>query len=161
MSIISIDLSCPCQSGQSYQACCQPLHQQKSIAQTAEQLMRSRYAAYALQKIDYLVATTVPAQQPHLNTAAMQQWAQQTQWAGLEIVQYLPKVGKIHAQVEFKAFYQTTAGRQAHHELSTFVLISQHWYFLDPTLGQYPSMKQPCLCGSGKKFKQCCAPFLI
>ncbi|MEI1264770.1 MULTISPECIES: SEC-C metal-binding domain-containing protein, partial [Gammaproteobacteria] len=22
------------------------------------------------------------------------------------------------------------------------------------------TMKQPCICGSGKKFKQCCAQFL-
>ncbi|SMB83209.1 SEC-C motif-containing protein [Pasteurella testudinis DSM 23072] len=155
------DLPCPCQSAQSYQDCCQPLHQETSIAQTAEQLMRSRYAAYVLQKIAYLVATTVPAQQPHLNQAAMLHWAQQTQWTGLEIVQHQPKIGKIHAQVEFKAFYQTAAGRQAHHELSTFVWINQRWYFLDPTQERYPSMKQPCLCGSSKKFKQCCAPFVL
>ena len=47
--------------------------------------MRSRYAAYALQQIDYIVRTTVPAQQPLLNVAAIAQWSRETQWLGLTV----------------------------------------------------------------------------
>jgi UPF0225 protein CGSHiEE_01665 len=30
---------------------------------------------------------------------------------------------------------------------------------VDPTV-PLPTMKQPCVCGSGKKFKHCCGGFL-
>lgn len=54
---------CPCQSGRKYKKCCGPLHA-GAPAPTAEALMRSRYAAYALGLAPYLVATTHPSS-PH------------------------------------------------------------------------------------------------
>ncbi|MGR6980579.1 YchJ family protein [Testudinibacter sp. P27/CKL/0425] len=150
---------CPCQSGKQYADCCAPLHQANTFASSAEQLMRSRYAAYVLQQIDYLVQTTVPAQQPQLQIDAMQRWSASTAWGGLTILHHIPKIGKRHAQVEFNAYFRHANERKQHHELSTFVRIGERWYFLDPTTPR-PSMKQPCVCGSGKKFKQCCAVFL-
>lgn len=50
---------CPCGSGERYSACCEPFHQGKN-PETALQLMRSRYAAYALNLPDYILATTHP-----------------------------------------------------------------------------------------------------
>ncbi|WP_279716974.1 YchJ family metal-binding protein [Chelonobacter oris] len=64
------------------------------------------------------------------------------------------------ATVAFNACYRSANGLEVHHELSTFVNINGLWYFLDPTVEINLSMKQACLCGSGKKFKQCCGPFL-
>ncbi|OUY07770.1 YchJ family protein [Acinetobacter populi] len=151
---------CICQSGQDDENCCQPFHLGERYPENAEQLMRSRYAAYVQKNIDYIVTTTVPAQQKSLDKEAMLQWSEETQWDGLDIIQHRPKVDKNHAQVEFKAYYLTSEGRQFHHELSTFTCIDGRWYFLDPTVEIALTMKQPCLCGSGKKFKQCCAPYL-
>ena len=48
---------CSCLSGMSYETCCEPLHRRKQLANTAEQLMRSRYSAFALAEVDYLMAT--------------------------------------------------------------------------------------------------------
>ncbi|WP_180364154.1 SEC-C metal-binding domain-containing protein, partial [Neisseria gonorrhoeae] len=39
------------------------------------------------------------------------------------------------------------------------VKIAEQWYFIDPTV-PLPTMKQPCICGSGKKFKACCGKYL-
>lgn len=150
----------------SYANCCQPYHTGNAIPQTAEALMRSRYAAYVLQNIDYIVATTVPAQQPLLDRQAVAEWSEQTDWAGLEIMKHIPKLGKRHARVEFKAYFDTPDGRQAHHELSAFVKITdklkntEKWYFLDPTISMQVTQKQPCICGSGEKFKRCCGAYL-
>ena len=91
---------CPCSSGLPYHDCCAPLHQGERHAADAEALMRSRYAAYALQQIDYLIATTVPAQQSLLNRGAIEAWSRQAEWLGLTVLQHRPKVGKHHAQVE-------------------------------------------------------------
>ncbi|MEZ6841545.1 SEC-C metal-binding domain-containing protein [Acinetobacter baumannii] len=32
-----------------------------------------------------------------------------------------------------------------------FVFHQQQWFFLDPTVDMQVTMKQPCICGSGKK----------
>ena len=96
--------TCPCQinptaettsSALSYQECCQPYHdafynnkvdKANGIkAETAERLMRTRYSAFVLIKPEYIVKTTVPAQQALLGVAAIESWAKETDWAGLEI----------------------------------------------------------------------------
>ena len=174
--------TCPCQinltaetadAPLSYQDCCQPYHESLA-APDAERLMRSRYSAFVLIKPEYIVKTTVPAQQALLDVAAIESWAKETDWAGLEIVENKPKLGKRHAQVEFKAYFKssekTTSGLavkvQAHHELSAFVKVTNktnqdaRWYFLDPTVAMTVTQKQPCICGSGEKFKRCCGGYI-
>ena len=51
---------CPCTSGDKYKRCCGPLHK-GAPAPSAERLMRSRFAAYALGLVDYVLDTTHPA----------------------------------------------------------------------------------------------------
>lgn len=160
-----------------YSECCQPLHQSNKRANNSEALMRSRYSAFVLVLTDYIVKTTLPAQQALLDKPAIKAWAEQTKWAGLEIINHSPKVGKRHAQVEFKAYYYEdqlgSPKLSAHHELSTFVKIkdrkssleneatgTESWYFLDPTVNLALTQKQPCICGSGEKAKRCCGPFI-
>jgi SEC-C motif-containing protein len=48
---------CPCFSGERYLACCAPFHRRERAAESPAQLMRSRYAAFALGLGDYLVET--------------------------------------------------------------------------------------------------------
>ena len=110
---MSINSPCPCQISPhllstfdtntdtvlNYSKCCEPLHKRTQFATTAEQLMRSRYSAFVWQNVDYIVATTLPNQQPLLDTLAIAAWAKQTDWAGLEIAHHNPKIGKRHAQV--------------------------------------------------------------
>ena len=174
---------CPCQVSPklafltapiAYSDCCQPYHEGISKAETAERLMRTRYSAFVLVKPEYIVKTTLPAQQALLDIKSITSWAKETNWAGLEIVEHLPNLGKRHAQVEFKAYYNivdnTANGLeeklQAHHELSTFVKVKDkanddtRWYFLDSTVSMTVSQKQPCICGSGDKFKRCCGAYL-
>lgn len=146
--------------------------------------MRARYAAFVLQHVEYIVATTAPFQQALLDKKSIADWSQQTDWAGLEVINHLAKLGKRHAQVEFKAYFHlpnASTGHSAgldlavldkkgldskgvHHELSTFVNIptqgTSRWYFLDPTVVMPVTQKQPCPCGSGEKYKRCCGQFL-
>ncbi|MDR1126989.1 MAG: SEC-C domain-containing protein, partial [Treponema sp.] len=50
-------MDCPCGSGKQYTDCCEPfiLGVQKPL--TAEALMRSRYTAYTVHAVDYIVST--------------------------------------------------------------------------------------------------------
>lgn len=149
---------CPCQSSKNYADCCGVFHHQKALPETAEQLMRSRYSAYVLKNIPYIVETTVPNQQSHLNVQALQDWADNTQWLGLQILK-TETLTKSQSAVEFNALFQGEEGEQSHQERSIFVNIEGRWYFVDPTV-PLPTMKQPCVCGSGKKFKHCCGGWL-
>ncbi|OOF53236.1 YchJ family protein [Rodentibacter trehalosifermentans] len=149
---------CPCQSDKNYANCCGVFHHHQALPETAEQLMRSRYCAYVLKNIPYIVETTVPSQQPNLALQTLQDWADNTQWLGLQILN-TETLSKTQSAVEFKAFFQGEEGEQTHQERSIFVKIEGRWYFIDPTV-PLPTMKQPCLCGSGKKFKHCCGAWL-
>lgn len=53
------DRPCPCHSGRKYKRCCQPWHQGRP-APSPQALMRSRFSAYALGLVDYIVDTTDP-----------------------------------------------------------------------------------------------------
>ena len=150
---------CPCGQGE-YAQCCQPLHTVQAKAQSAEQLMRSRYSAFARHEIDYIVQTTALGQQQALDVPAIANWSKSNQWLRLEVVQADENLDKTHAQVEFKAHYHDGKQAHVHHEVSHFVKQNGAWFFLDPTTGLQITMKQPCICGSGKKFKQCCAQYL-
>ena len=149
---------CFCRSGKEYKHCCAPFHLHTAVPETAEQLMRSRYTAYVLKNIPYIVATTVPSQQTLLETHLLQEWADNTTWLGLEILK-TENLTKNQSAVEFKAIFQGEEGELAHQERSMFVKIENRWYFIDPTVS-LPTMKQSCVCGSGKKFKHCCGGFL-
>ena len=71
---------CPCGGGE-YSRCCGPFHRGERRAETAEQLMRSRYSAFAKGEVDYLRRTHG---QPAPRRALLQA-CRQTTWLGLTI----------------------------------------------------------------------------
>jgi SEC-C motif-containing protein len=152
--------ACPCGSGDSLETCCARYHA-GLLPPHAEQLMRSRYSAYALGRIDYLVETTLPAQQSGLDRAAISAWSLHSTWLGLE-VQGSELIGgqPEHAWVSFTARWHDAQGEHAHSERSAFVQHDGRWYFLDPTVKLSATRNDPCPCGSTQKFKKCCARYL-
>lgn len=52
--------ACPCCSGRKFDACCSPFLSRAASPQTAEQLMRSRFAAYVKKNAEYIIETTHP-----------------------------------------------------------------------------------------------------
>ena len=103
---------CPCGSGEVYQVCCHPLHSGRRLARTAEQLMRSRYAAYALEEVDYLIETHPdPGVPPAERRRDLRQSCRQTCWTGL-VIQVVRggDVEDLDGTVQFEAHYRT-AGR--------------------------------------------------
>mgnify|MGYP006386269739 CR=1 FL=1 len=118
-------MTCPCCSELEYAQCCQPYHLQKTFPTTAEALMRSRYAAYAIPNGNYLIDTTYPTKRHEHDADDMQEWGEINTWDKLEIVA-TPATN----QVEFKAFYTNADGEsQLHHELSTFKKKNNRWYY--------------------------------
>src|SRR3546814_3584468 len=73
---------CPCGSKYSYAQCCKPLHE-GAPAVDAEALMRSRYSAYALSMVSYLLRSWDESTRPALREA---DFDPATRWLGLRIV---------------------------------------------------------------------------
>lgn len=148
---------CPCDSAKGYADCCQPLHNGQP-APSPGRLMRSRYSAYTLGLIDYLVLTTWPAQQPGLDRQAMTDWSHNSRWLGLSVEhESTVQEDTDRAQVTFTARWADADG-SAHkqRECSSFVRLNQRWYFITPEITVSTGRNEPCPCGSGRKFKQCC-----
>ena len=149
--------TCPCGSGIALDDCCGKWHQGQP-APSAERLMRSRYSAYSLGLIDYLVATTLPAQQAALDRDSMRAWSLGSTWLGLEVEG--SELIDTHAFVTFTARWHDGDGEHRHRERSAFVQQAGRWYFIDPTVPLKAGRNDPCPCGSGQKFKKCCAGYL-
>jgi SEC-C motif domain protein len=114
--------TCPCGSGRTYPECCEPLHQQRNAA-TPEALMRSRYSAYALGRIDYLLATW------HPSTAPGDLELGPTKWLGLQVIEAQEQGDA--GVVEFIATYKVSGRLQRLHEVSRFVRESGQWLYID------------------------------
>lgn len=117
---------CYCNSGKNYAICCEPILLGIKKTETAEQCMRSRYAAYCLKKIDYIVETTFPSQRKFYAKKSLESWANAVIWLKLEII------STSENQVEFKAYFTEKNSKiQIHHEKSLFKFENGNWYFYE------------------------------
>ncbi len=159
-------LDCPCGSEQPYSECCQPLIQGERAAETAEQMMRSRYTAYTKVAMDYILETTHPDQREGFDPESSKAWAEESTWHSLE-VQSVDKGGSDDetGEVTFLAHYTQDGKTYKHHERASFKKEDGRWYFFDgepvmpkPYIREQPKVgrNDPCHCGSGKKYKKCC-----
>ena len=117
---------CPCDSGSTYADCCGDWHAgllQGLHAPTPEALMRSRYSAYVLGLIDYLLATWHPA------TAPGELELPPLKWLGLEVL--LAQSTAQAGVVEFVARCRENGRAQRMHETSRFVREQGRWYYVD------------------------------
>ena len=150
---------CPCGSEQSLAQCCGTYHS-GTPAPSAEALMRSRYSAYVLGLIDYLVRSTLPAQQNGLDQQAIRSWSQSSTWLRLEVerAEHIPG-DPAHAYITFTAHWRDSSGEHSHRERSAFVTHAGNWYFIDPTVELKTGRNDACPCASGLKFKKCCSAY--
>lgn len=125
---------CICGSGRPFGKCCQPFLEYRAKPKTARQLVRSRYAAYALGAQgdggyrEYLVRTWHPATAKNISMADLM--AEGHTWKGLEICDAKQK-GDL-ARVEFKARYSVNDGPEyVHHEVSAFHRDKGTWLYLE------------------------------
>lgn len=123
--------ACPCGTGKTYTACCGRWHQgpQALQAPTAQDLMRSRYSAFVLDKLDYLLETWHPTTRP----ASLEPNSPAMKWLGLAIKQARDQDAD-HATVEFVARNRLAGRASRMHEVSRFVREAGRWYYLDGDL---------------------------
>jgi SEC-C motif domain protein len=162
--------TCPCramaQDKLPFAACCGPFLAHAKKPPTAEALMRSRYSAFATGNVDYLYETLADDQRKDFDRAATGDWANKSEWLGLDIVA-TEEGGDTDSTgtVTFAAHFSRDGKQLAHRERSLFQRDGEgRWRFAKElplkgetvVRGPQPGRNDPCPCGSGKKYKKCC-----
>ena len=124
---------CICGSWKAFGACCEPFLTFQEKPRTVKQLLRSRYAAYALGGMqDYLLKTWHPAT---ARTISIEDLKNDNEWKGLEILEIQQKGD--FGMAEFKVAYSEKGGSdQQHHERSVFHRLNGTWLYLEGELGE-------------------------
>ncbi len=159
--------NCPCGNPKSLAECCQPFLSGKKKPQTTEELLRSRYTAFTQGNVDYILATHHSKTQDQVERNEIEDWAKNSKWEGLEIHgKHLGEAKDTEGQIVFVARYESQGKAFEHGEHSFFEKENGDWKFVDarplktgPITREGPKVgrNDPCACGSGKKFKKCCA----
>ncbi len=147
---------CPCGTGKEYKKCCLPLLCEERKADTALELMRSRYTAFTKNANDYLLASWAGKTRPQKldsETTTMN-------WIGLEILETeMGSEEDTSGTVLFAARFIIADTLHTMREKSRFIKEKGVWYYLDGTpesTSKKIARNSQCPCGSGKKFKRCC-----
>jgi SEC-C motif domain protein len=160
--VVQSQSPCPCGTGRTFADCCEPLIRQQRTAATAEQVMRSRFTAHVIRDEAHLHRTYLPtAKQPYVPDDAA---GEAMDWTRLVIHSHDHEVKPDTSHVDFTAYYRDGDQELAMHEKSEFLRVEGVWLFSRP-IRQGPApvkaavkagRNDPCPCGSGKKYKQCC-----
>jgi len=128
--------------------------------------MRSRYSAYAVGQVDYIVETHDPRTIDELDRSSAEHWARNSTWKDLQVLSVL-RGGEDDSdgEVEFVARFDFEDEEQTHHETARFRKREGRWYFVRGRVHAEDTFSHgkvkvgrndPCSCGSGKKSKKCC-----
>ena len=124
--------STPCPCGQdNFATCCGRFLEDRQHPESALELMRSRYTAYALRDECYLRATWHSSTRPIHRLFGNDD---QIQWLSLNIRSHEQEGNA--ASVEFLARYKIQGRAHKLHEISRFVREEGQWFYLD---GSFPT----------------------
>lgn len=125
-------MKCPCHSGKEYNECCQKFHEGE-LPENALELMRSRYSAYALGKIEYIIETTHPdhPDKQLLESVLREQisyFCKNTAFQDLQILHF--EFGQMLSYVTFHAKLHQKGKDISFTEKSTFEKKGNRWLYL-------------------------------
>ncbi|MFA6197218.1 MAG: YchJ family protein [Sulfurimonas sp.] len=145
-------MNCFCGLNKDFDVCCGAVISGQKVASTAEELMRSRYSAYVKGDGKYLVLSAIQENRYEEDIALIEEFSNSVLWLKLDVIKATGNT------VEFKAYYRDANGIQVLHEKSNFKKEDGMWKYADGTLYNTKiERNESCPCGSGKKFKKCCA----
>lgn len=122
---------CPCGSALPFHECCEPIITGRREASTCQALMRSRYVAFTMADIDYLMKSHHSSTRPVRERKQIKKWAESVQWMGLTVLktqggEALDQTG----YVEFRALYLEDGKMQQIHENSFFKRENNRWVYV-------------------------------
>lgn len=122
---------CPCGIEKTYEMCCYRGHTSIDVIETAEELMRSRYSAFVMADIDYLMKSHHSTTCPIDEKDEILKWTKSVEWLRLEVLNSTKGVkDDIEGAVEFKAYFKENGIVSVIHENSKFLKEHNHWVYL-------------------------------
>lgn len=121
---------CACGSNLDFDQCCGCIINGTRQAATAEQLMRSRYTAFTLANVDYLMRSHHSKSRPTRDRKQILAWAKSVKWMGLTIIR--TELGQLDDSigfVEFRAMFIEDGQLSQIHENSRFERESGKWVY--------------------------------
>jgi len=123
---------CPCKSNKLYNYCCAKYHLGKDFPKNAYDLMRSRYSAYALGLVDYIIKTSHPKnvcfnQDLKSLKEEIKNFCKTTIFENLEILDFVEE--KNQAFVTFIAYLKTKDKNITFTEISHFEKLKGKWLY--------------------------------
>jgi SEC-C motif-containing protein len=126
-----MNILCPCGSTLNYQVCCGLIISGAREAATCRELMRSRYVAFTMANVDYLMRSQHPETRSVKESVQIKKWAQSVQWLGLTILHSQQgEAADSIGYVEFRALYLEAGKMQQIHENSLFKRENQKWVYV-------------------------------
>lgn len=144
-------MKCTCGYEKEFSECCGAIINSKTKANSAEELMRSRYSAYVKGDSAYLIKTSSKENQHVDDAKLIEEFSNSVEWLKLDVLHVEKR------KVEFKAYYKEDNKIHVLHEKSNFIFHDDMWLYVDGKLfNSKVERNESCPCGSGKKFKKCC-----
>lgn len=162
--------ACPCGLEVDVAECCLPVIRGTREAATAEELMRSRYTAFVLGEVDWILASHHPDTVSEIDREEVEAWSAGSDWMGLRIRDTSAGGAEDdEGVVRFRARYRVEGRVVDHVERARFIRDADGaWKFhsvaeaeeapelVPVAAASTVGRNDPCPCGSGKKFKKCC-----
>ena len=116
---------CYCKTNHHFQNCCEPFIEGFESPSSAEQLMRARYTAFYLERLDFLNKTSLQNNILSLEPVS---------WTNLNILN-VTKGQHYHTEgfIEFDAYFHNNQQHYKLHEISHFIKKSSKWLYLSGT----------------------------
>lgn len=157
---------CICDSGKPAIECCDPFLNNEKKPKTAEALMRSRYAAYAIGELDYIKDTSTGTALKEFDRKEAAEFIEEADFLRLNILR-TEKGGPNDdtGLVELVFHYDYNDKDYSQKEIAHFVKKDGEWFFENSEINpkgktievEKTGRNDPCPCGSGKKYKKCCS----
>jgi SEC-C motif-containing protein len=159
---------CACGSGRLASECCLPVIRRERIATTAEELMRSRYVAFVIGDVDWIMDSHHSTTVGEIDRDEVEKWSTGSEWLGLRIRDTEGGgADDDEGVVSFRARYKVQGQQVDHLEHARFEREGGEWRFHSVVeVDDQPELvpvgprdevgrNDPCPCGSGKKYKKC------
>mmetsp|Transcript_15960 Transcript_15960/g.24865 ORF Transcript_15960/g.24865 Transcript_15960/m.24865 type:complete len:253 (+) Transcript_15960:229-987(+) len=137
------EVYCPCGSSKSYQDCCFKFHQKNKPPKDPEDLIKSRYSAYALGLPEYIIASTAKNSEEYQYDEATWKKEIRSFMDGYDFqrgvfIDRCKYFGPNVAYVEFKARMVSEGGQEAEFiENSRIEKKGNRWYYVKGTLMEH------------------------
>ena len=161
---------CPCGSGRTLAECCLPVIERTRVAETAEELMRSRYTAFVRSDVDWIMDSHHSETVAEIDRDEVATWSSTSEWLGLKIRDTVDGgPDDDEGIVVFRARYKVNGQQVDHVERARFLRDGGEWRFhsvaadedeapialVPVTPRATVGRNDPCPCGSGTKYKKC------